>query len=719
MTACNRPGCAGTIVDGYCDTCGLAPSAAPAPAPKERASAKVDVERLTSRSTPTGTTSRRSRVGAGVVDIAPIHEVDPATVIMADPTVPENRRFCTRCDHPVGRSDGNRKGREAGFCPNCGARFDFAPKLHAGDVVAGQYEVAGALAHGGLGWIYLVRDRNVSDRWCVLKGLLDAADPAAAEAAVAERRFLAQVQHPAIVDIYNFVNHAGQGYIVMEYVGGPSLKQLVTERRQAGKGPMPVAEAAAYILAVLPAFSYLHQHGLVYCDFKPDNVIHVGDAVHLIDLGGVRRIDDVESAIFGTPGYQAPEVPRTGTTVASDLYTIGRALAVLILDWPTWQGADRERLPVREDHPVLVAHDCLWRFLQRACAPDPNQRFADADEMAEQLHGVLCQVAAADDGQPRPYPSTRWTPPRPKLDGLDWRALPTPMLPNHPQLANRVAGLADGDAWAAISLANTGGDLSWADQAAVARARCEVGDFAGALATVDGLVPTDAPTDRAVIGAAQTFLRGLVAFAANDGDRAVRELDAAYAAAPGEPATALAYASALEAAGTQDAARLEEAAALYQQVAVTDPTWVSAVAGLARVLLALDRGLDAARVLTAVPAGHSSRAEALTFACRAMERGTYDERVASAAAERLRTAKAGDYTAGEAELAAALYSAALSARLHGQTVGPIVGNRPSSTADLARGVEAALLDLADSTPNVARRHQLLDTAARTRPWSLW
>ena len=55
---------------------------------------------------------------------------------------------------------------------------------------------------------------------------------------------------------------------------------------------LPVDQALAYILEVLPAFSYLHDLGLVYCDFKPDNLIQIGDAVKLIDLGGVRRIDD-------------------------------------------------------------------------------------------------------------------------------------------------------------------------------------------------------------------------------------------------------------------------------------------------------------------------------------------------------------------------------------------------------------------------------------------
>ncbi|MFS8481270.1 MAG: serine/threonine protein kinase, partial [Acidimicrobiia bacterium] len=688
-------------------------------------SGRVDVSRLTGRTVASGSTgatsgtTRRSRIGAGVVQIEPMPTVDPAEVVMADPSVPEHRRFCTRCGNPVGRSQGDRPGRTAGFCSTCGARFDFTAKLRTGDVVAGQYEVAGALAHGGMGWIYLARDRNVSGRWCVLKGLLDTADPDAAEAAVAERRFLAEVRHPNIVGIHNFVQHEGQGYIVMEYVGGPSLKQLAKQRREAGQGPMPVTEAAAYILAVLPALGYLHDNGMLYCDFKPDNVIHEGDGVKLIDLGGVRRVEDHESAIFGTVGYQAPEVPHTGPTVASDLYTVGRALAVLILDWPEWTSSDVDRLPPREDHEVLVEHDCLWRFLQRACAPDPADRFVDAHEMADALHGVLAQVAAAEDGQPRPRTSTRYSPPRPRLDGLSWQALPSPLLPVHPRLANQVAGVAEGDPEAVATLVAADQELSWADLATVARAQCELGDHAAASAAVDRLDPEapEAAEHRAVVANVRSYLRGVVALAAGDAARAAGFFEEAYATAPGEAACALALAVALAASG--DRSRLEEAADLFEQVAVADPSWIPALAGLAWVLAALGRYGEAARVLTAVPTTHPLRPEALTMACQIMQSGRYDTEVAAAAGERVRSASPGAREGGDAALAAALYAAALAALDRGEHVGPRVGGVEATRPALARAAEAALLDLAAATPDPARRHELLDSAARVRPWSLW
>ena len=283
----------------------------------------------------------RGRLGAGLLEIPRVPYRDPASAVLSDPQVPENKRFCGHCDQPVGRSRDGQPGLTEGFCRNCGSQFSFSPKLDRGEMVAGQYEVLGCLAHGGLGWIYLARDRNVSDRWVVLKGLLNTGDADAMAAAVAERQFLAEVEHPNIVRIYNFVQHADRrtgeaaGYIVMEYVGGKSLKQILLDARDSG-GSVSVPHALAYAIEVLPALGYLHDRGLVYCDFKPDNVIQTEEQLKLIDMGGVRRIDSDE-AIYGTVGYQAPEIETDGPTPSSDLYTVGRALAVLTFEFKGFQ----------------------------------------------------------------------------------------------------------------------------------------------------------------------------------------------------------------------------------------------------------------------------------------------------------------------------------------------------------------------------------------------
>ena len=371
------------------------------------------------------------RLGAGLVEIPPIPARDPADAVMADPMVPENRRFCATCDEPVGRGRDGTPGRAAGFCRKCGSPFSFEPKLGPGDLVARQYEVVGCLAHGGMGWVYLARDRNVSDRWVVLKGLLNADDRDATAAALAERRFLAEVEHPNIVKIFNFVEHEGSGYIVMEYVGGQSLKQILTARRDANGGepdPLPPDQAIAYVLEILPALGYLHDLGLLFCDFKVDNVIQTQHSLKLIDLGGVYRIDEPTSALFGTAGYQAPEIATLGPSIPSDLFTVARTLAVLCIDFRGYQSTYRFTLPAA-GRPCRCCerYDSLYRFLLKGTAPNPDDRFQSAEEMADQLFGVLREVVADCEGVPVPAPSKLFT--APMRAGLGAARLADPAAP--------------------------------------------------------------------------------------------------------------------------------------------------------------------------------------------------------------------------------------------------------------------------------------------------
>ncbi|WP_394382349.1 serine/threonine protein kinase, partial [Streptomyces cacaoi] len=364
--------------------------------------------------------SSRGRLGAGLVQMPEVPRADPATVVLDNPEVPERKRFCSSggCGAPVGRSRGGRAGRTEGFCTKCGHPYSFVPKLKPGDIVHGQYEVAGCLAHGGLGWVYLAVDRAVSDRWVVLKGLLDTGDEDAMAAAIAERRFLAEIEHSNIVRIYNFVEHLDQrtgsldGYIVMEYVGGKSLKQLANERRtpEGRRDPLPVEVACAYGIEALEALGHLHSRNLLYCDFKVDNAIQQDDQLKLIDMGAVRRMDDDDSAIYGTVGYQAPEVAEEGPSVASDLYTVARTLAVLTFDFQGYTNVYADSLPEPGNIEVFQRYESFYRFLVRATDPDPRRRFASAEEMADQLLGVLREVVALRTGRPRPAVSTLFGP---------------------------------------------------------------------------------------------------------------------------------------------------------------------------------------------------------------------------------------------------------------------------------------------------------------------
>ena len=514
-----------------------------------------------------------------------------------DPMVPEDRRTCPSCGSPVGRSRDGQPGRTEGFCPNCRNPFSFTPKLQAGDVVGGQYVVAGAIAHGGLGWIYAARDRNVSDRWVVLKGLLNSGDPDALAAAIAERQFLAQVEHPLIVEIYNFVTHEGAGYIVMEYVGGTSLKQLLKDRMRAAGGaynPLPVDQAIAFIIEVLPAFQYLHDLGLVFCDFKPDNLIQVGDAVKLIDLGGVRRVDDLDSAIYGTIGYQAPEVPHVGPSVASDIYTIGRTLTVLAMEFRGYQSTYVSLAPAgRPDAAVPQARLALPAAAQ-GLRPRPGRPL----RLGRRAARAAARGAARGRG-PRPrgrgralhvIPALR----RPTVadDSLDWQDLPRLRTddsdPQMPWL--RTVSIDD----PVQRLAALEGAPANSPEVLLARARAAL--EAGQLDRVDDAVRTllaDDPWEwRAV------WMSGLVALARHQTAEAQSAFNAVYGQVPGELAPKLALAFACETGGDTDVAE-----SLYVVCARTDANYIAPAAfGLARIRSGRGDVAGAVRALDLVPA---------------------------------------------------------------------------------------------------------------------
>ena len=252
---------------------------------------------------------RTARLGAGLTTIPPIPAIDASSGDHDGPGRPRGQALLLQLRQPR-RARQGRPARAAppGSAPSAVRRSPSTPSCSRATSSPGSTRWPAASPTAVSAGSTSPATRNVSNRWVVLKGLLNSGDPDALAAAIAEQRFLAQVSHPHIVEIYNFVTHDDAGYIVMEYVGGTSLKSLLKQRmRRAGRyDPIPADQALAYIVEILPAFQYLHDLGLVYCDFKPDNLIQVGDMVKLIDLGGVRRIDDDDSAIFGTLGYQAP-----------------------------------------------------------------------------------------------------------------------------------------------------------------------------------------------------------------------------------------------------------------------------------------------------------------------------------------------------------------------------------------------------------------------------
>ena len=646
--------------DGYCDECGLAlpgRSARVAPAvaapgapnvgssigsdPNGSAESRTNTVRriaMANESTGrlsglTGSGSGRNSLGAGLVDMPTVPERDPRAAVLKEPEVPERKRFCGRCNHPVGRARGPRAARTEGFCPHCGARYSFTPKLNSGDLVAGQYQVAGCIAHGGLGWIYLAQDMNLDGSWVVLKGLLDSGDEAAMAAALVEKRFLIEVKHPNIVRINNFVQHADAGYIVMEYVGGESLRELRIRNRDETGGPLSVAQSIAYMLGVLPALDFLHRRGLLFCDFKPDNVIHTEEQLTLIDLGGVRHIDDRVSDLYGTTGYQAPEIAEGQASIASDLYTVARTLAVLSVEFAGYQDEKRfaYKLPPVRDVPAFQRYESFHQFLQKATAVDPNARFQSAAEMAEQLHGLLRQVVALDGGNPPSAPSTLFSAELgASPDRNPWNFLPIPAVdPMDPAagVVATVAMLGADQRQALLASTARSPELSLT----IARLAIDEGDLESAARELDTREARDS-------GWRVAWWQGVLLLAQDRPADALPYFSAVAAEVPGELAPRLAMATCFEedarlrsAAGSSgngaDAGttQLHYAVGYYSLVAATDPGFASASFGLARVYEVLGDRDEAVSALQRIPKSSSAFLTAQIALCRLRCATLHDE----------------------------------------------------------------------------------------------
>ncbi|MDF2709133.1 MAG: hypothetical protein K0R62_4785 [Nonomuraea muscovyensis] len=578
MSTCRQPGCTGTIEEGYCDLCGhaAAPAGPPAHAAGSGGSPSIPTSPSGGRPVTGPVSSGRSRAGvlAELADLPSVPYRDPQHAIMADPEVPEDKRHCSNpaCGQPIGRSRQGRPGLTDGFCPHCRTQFSFTPKLGKDDLVAGQYRVLGCLAHGGLGWIYLAADENLDGRWVVLKGLLNTADAEALAAAEAERRFLTTVDHPNIVKIFNFQRSAGLGYIVMEYVGGQSLHEL---RRQ---GTLPLREVLMYGREILRAFAYLHEHGLVYCDLKPANVIRVGRRLKLIDLGAVQRIGSPPGSGWATAGYHAPELDTRPSSVASDLYTVARTLAVLAIP-----GFSPVRNGVEAPLPDDCGNESFARLLRRATAADPAARFQSAEEMEAQLVGVLREVSALADGVPYPAPSALFGPeriaagvalsddPAQVFDVLDPRAaaaaLPVPLADPADPAAGALAGLVGRDPAQLVAQVTA---MPTTPETLLTKARLLAEQALEGAGTALDEARRALPGDWRV-----TWYEAVHALARGFTSQAVPLFDRCVSLLPGECAPKLALAFALESAG-QDPVRW------YESVWRTDHAFVSAAFGLAR-----------------------------------------------------------------------------------------------------------------------------------------
>ncbi|MFT3864788.1 MAG: PASTA domain-containing protein [Solirubrobacterales bacterium] len=278
-------------------------------------------------------------------------------------------------------------------------------EVEVGSVVDGRYRVVAKIGGGGMADVWLAQDDHLQRR-IALKVLHRrfAQDREFVMRFQREAEAAAGLQHPNIVAVFDRGEWEGTYYIAMQYVEGPTLKQLIDSG-------ITVEQGVAVIRQVLQAAGYAHRQGIVHRDLKPQNVIvdPEGKAV-VTDFGiaraGVSEITQTGS-VMGTPHYLSPEQAQGfEVTAVSDLYSIGVMLYEALTGRVPFEGESAvavamkqvSQMPQRPSSIQPRVSPALDAVVMRALEKDPGQRFQSADAFIAALDQAMREPGGAGRG---------------------------------------------------------------------------------------------------------------------------------------------------------------------------------------------------------------------------------------------------------------------------------------------------------------------------------
>lgn len=213
-----------------------------------------------------------------------------------------------------------------------------------------------------------------------------------------EAHSAANLSHPNIVTVHDIGRHNHRSYIVMEYVDGKTLKQIIREHAEDGR-LIPLRRVLDLIIQVCQGIGYAHRSGLVHCDVKPQNVIVTADErVKVADFGIARAMSqasmDHSDMVWGTPQYFSPEqAAGEAPTPASDVYSLGIILFEMLSNQLPFEGESSTAIAlkhIQEPPPNLQAYnpnvpDQLVKILNKILSKEPAGRYRTAGQLGRIL----------------------------------------------------------------------------------------------------------------------------------------------------------------------------------------------------------------------------------------------------------------------------------------------------------------------------------------------
>ena len=268
-----------------------------------------------------------------------------------------------------------------------------------GQKINDRYEIEKLIGEGGMANVYLAHD-TILDRKVAVKVLRG--DLAGDEKFV--RRFqrealsASSLSHPNIVEIYDVGEDDGNFYIVMEFIEGKTLKQLIKKR-----GVLSLSETIDIMLQLLDALATAHDSYIIHRDIKPQNImIKESGLVKITDFGIAMALNSVEltqtNSVMGSVHYLPPEqASGKGSTIRSDIYSLGILMFEMLTGKMPFKGDSaveialkhmKEPLPsVRELNPVVP--QSVENIIIKAAAKNPKNRYRDVREMAADIKTCL------------------------------------------------------------------------------------------------------------------------------------------------------------------------------------------------------------------------------------------------------------------------------------------------------------------------------------------
>ena len=264
-------------------------------------------------------------------------------------------------------------------------------------LLANRYQLQQKLGSGGMAQVYMARDLML-ERPVAIKVLKKdfSTNPSQRNQFRQEARAAANLSHPNIVTIHDFGFHKGRLYIVMEYIPGKNLKEIM-KQHEAG---FTVQEAIPLIIQACNGIGYAHRAGLVHCDIKPHNMLISPDQrLKVTDFGIARALSSIHpeehyDVVWGSPQYFSPEqASGKAPSPASDVYSLGVIMYEMITGKLPFEADDPIKLakmhrdaiptPPRQLNPSIPKS--LEQILMKVLSKEPSARYRTTDQLGRIL----------------------------------------------------------------------------------------------------------------------------------------------------------------------------------------------------------------------------------------------------------------------------------------------------------------------------------------------